>query len=154
MKHEPSRSGRCCSCGYSGAAESACTGRDDGVHCEHWQDGPDEPTALDSANGLTKAIGELNAERAALRNALEAFMCGHTRDEVTRAAKEPCDGSPFSLGAHALRIDGYRTAVSAPWESKTNVSPVDYGGVVRCPVCKCRTASGCECLCCASKGRV
>ena len=81
MKREPPRNGRCCSCGYSGAAESACTGRDDDVHCEHWQDGPDEPADIDSA---------------------------------------------------------------------PSVQPVDYGGVLRCPVCKCGVASGCDCLCCST----
>ncbi len=36
--------GTCCSCGYSGDGETRCAQSDDGAHCEHWYDGPDEET--------------------------------------------------------------------------------------------------------------
>jgi hypothetical protein len=34
--------GVCCGCGYCGEEETPCPKRDDGVHCWHWYDGPDD----------------------------------------------------------------------------------------------------------------
>jgi hypothetical protein len=34
--------GVCCSCGYGGSEAGDCPSREDGTHCDHWQDGPDE----------------------------------------------------------------------------------------------------------------
>jgi hypothetical protein len=33
--------GTCCSCGHSGPDATPCFRRQDGVHCEHWWDGPE-----------------------------------------------------------------------------------------------------------------
>lgn len=35
--------GECCDCGYAGEDESPCPKREDGIHCEHWWDGSEEP---------------------------------------------------------------------------------------------------------------
>lgn len=39
---EEQRCGTCCDCGYSGDDETPCEKREDGTHCEHWWEGPDE----------------------------------------------------------------------------------------------------------------
>lgn len=32
--------GTCCACGYADEAETPCPKRDDGLHCNHWWEGP------------------------------------------------------------------------------------------------------------------
>jgi hypothetical protein len=39
--------GVCCACGYDGEVETDCPEREDGQHCMHWYDGPE-----DDASGL------------------------------------------------------------------------------------------------------
>lgn len=39
------RNGVCCACGYTDPDETPCPARDDGTHCVHWWDGPEEPDA-------------------------------------------------------------------------------------------------------------
>lgn len=34
--------GTCCACGYSGGEETDCPKMDDGTHCDHYWDGPEE----------------------------------------------------------------------------------------------------------------
>ena len=34
--------GTCCSCGDSAPEETPCPKREEGTHCMHWWDGPDE----------------------------------------------------------------------------------------------------------------
>lgn len=40
----PVLGGRCCSCGYEGEEGTPCPVQEDGTHCEHWWDGPEETT--------------------------------------------------------------------------------------------------------------
>lgn len=35
-------SGRCCSCGYDGEEDMPCPKREDGTHCDHRRDGPND----------------------------------------------------------------------------------------------------------------
>ena len=75
------------------------------------------------------------AEIGALRGAIEAFMGGHTHDEIMLAASEPCDGSAFSLGAHALTM------------RPTSALHRDDPKMRRCPACKRLTrdtTAGCD----------
>jgi hypothetical protein len=44
----PAVAGKCCSCGYDGEDETPCPKREDGTHCDHWWDGPDEPARAPS----------------------------------------------------------------------------------------------------------
>jgi hypothetical protein len=89
-----------------------------------------ERSALDSVDSLMMAVNEFSTERAALRHALQAFMGGHTKAEVAAAAEAPCNGSTFSLGAHALAI-GLPSGETVKARTATQSEPVEmlYWGV-------------------------
>ena len=45
------KNGVCCDCDYAGEEETPCPNRKDGIHCEHWWDGPDEQDEQDHGKG-------------------------------------------------------------------------------------------------------
>lgn len=63
------------------------------------------------AIGLASCLDEarkLDADRTMLREALDAYLRGHTSDERRDALDRPCNGSPFSLGVRAMYHSGVR----------------------------------------------
>lgn len=76
-----SKSGRCCACGTEEPEESPCPASPDGIHCNHWWDGPETPekksTGSAGTEGEDKPRGDWNeieaftAARRLMRERLE-----------------------------------------------------------------------------------